>query len=213
MRWRARPFAGEYFETTGLSLQALLAVAHWTTSSQHSSHKHTKLSNCGSLSHTTFAPANKASNDNPSVFESLHTASRLLFSDGGATYSSHFQSFFESNDSGVRLISRYFSLPRWFKFLHWAFVKYLKRDEIWAALIKGWSPISSADQWKLVSKREVIRAEWHKFWDENELDFIICVPNALPAVPHGGIKNEFTNCSYTLIWNLVYLSPLATSCE
>ncbi|PWW79083.1 amidase signature enzyme [Tuber magnatum] len=142
-------------------------------------------------------------NNNPSVLESLITASRLLYSDGGATFSSHFQSFFESNDPGMRQVSRYFSLPRWFKFLHWAFVKYLKRDEIWAALIRNWSPTSSADQWKLVSKRERIRAEWDKFWNENELDFIVSVPNALPAVPHGGMKNGFANCSYTLIWNMM----------
>jgi len=142
-------------------------------------------------------------NNNPSVFESLHTASRLLGADGSATFSSHFQSFFEFNDPGARQMSRYFSLPRWFKFLHWAFVKYVKRDEIWAALIKDWSPTSSADQWKLVSKREAIRAEWHKFWEENGLDFIVSVPNALPAVPHGGMKNGFSNCSYTFIWNLM----------
>ncbi|CUS07150.1 unnamed protein product [Tuber aestivum] len=143
------------------------------------------------------------SDNNPSVLESLCTASRLLYSDGGSTFSSHFQSFFESNDSGMRLVSRYFSLPRWVKFLHWAFVKYLKRDEIWAALIKDWSPTSSVDQWKLVSKRERIRAEWDKFWSENELDFIVCVPNPLPAIPHGGGKNAFVNCSYTLIWSLM----------
>lgn len=115
----------------------------------------------------------------------------------------------------MRLVSRYFSLPRWVKFLHWAFVKYLKRDEIWAALIKDWSPTSSVDQWKLVSKRERIRAEWDKFWNENELDFIVSVPNSLPAIPHGGGGNAFVNCSYTLVWNLVYLlsRPSSASAE
>jgi hypothetical protein len=147
------------------------------------------------------------SEDVPSVYESLRIASILLNSDGGRTFSSHFRSFFESTDPGAGQMTRYFSLPRWAKFLHWAFVRYVKRDILWAGLLKHWHAKSAAEQWELVDRREDIRADWHRFWSENNLDFIISVPSALPAVPHGSIKRGFAACSYTFLWNLVFPLP------
>ncbi|KDQ25528.1 hypothetical protein PLEOSDRAFT_1094031 [Pleurotus ostreatus PC15] len=34
-------------------------------------------------------------------------------------------------------------------------------------------------------------------------DFILTVPNALPAVPHGGMKDGWKSCGYTFLWNLL----------
>ncbi|RPB03039.1 amidase signature enzyme [Choiromyces venosus 120613-1] len=141
--------------------------------------------------------------NHPPLLPPLITASRLLTADGGATFSKHFQSHFESTDPGVRQFTRYFSLPTWCKFLHWAFVKYVLRDHVWAALIKNWKPLSAEEQWRLVAEREEIREQWFEYWNEMGLDYVLCVPNALPAVPHGGMKRGFASCGYTFFWNLL----------
>lgn len=46
--------------------------------------------------------------------------------------------------------------------------------------------------------------EW---WDQTDIDFIICPPNATPAVPHDGMKDAVSSCGYTFLWNIV--SPVS----
>lgn len=52
-------------------------------------------------------------------------------------------------------------------------------------------------------EREKYKAEWHAYLCAREVDFVLCVPNALPACPAGGMKSGFASCGYTFMWNLV----------
>lgn len=95
------------------------------------------------------------------------------------------------------------NLPRPFKWMYWAWVKYIRRDEIWAGLVAGWSPKSAYEQWKIVAQREAYKARWHEWWNEQEIDFLITPPNATPAVPHDGMRDAVSSCGYTFLFNLV----------
>jgi hypothetical protein len=101
-------------------------------------------------------------------------------------------------------------LPRIVKYIHYLWVRYVKRDPIWAGLLRGWSPISANDNWKLVAKREAYKAKWHAWWQEQDYDVLITPPNATPALPHGAMKDAVSSCGYTFLFNLVSLHPPIT---
>jgi Asp-tRNA(Asn)/Glu-tRNA(Gln) amidotransferase A subunit family amidase len=139
----------------------------------------------------------------PSPYEALYIGSQLLNSDGCKTFKSFFRTG-EWEDPGAKQMSWLMSLPSPFKWLYYAWVKYVRRDEIWAGLIKDWKPKSSYEQWKFVAKREAYKAKWHGWWEqEAKVDFIITPPNATPAVPHDGMKDAVSSCGYTFLFNLV----------
>ena len=56
-----------------------------------------------------------------------------------------------------------------------------------------------------MAKRELFRAEWHRWWQDEgqDVDVILCPPNATPAVPHGGMREAVSSCGYTFLWNLL----------
>ncbi|RPB16662.1 acetamidase [Morchella conica CCBAS932] len=139
----------------------------------------------------------------PNNLTSLRVAAHLLNADGGTTYTSHFTSAFEANDPGVAQMRFYFRLPRLVKRLYCAYVRYIRRDAKWADCLSGWHARSAEEQWKLVIERENIKKAWFDYWEEQDLDFVLTVPNALPAVPEGGMKRGFASCGYTFLWNLV----------
>ena len=65
---------------------------------------------------------------------------------------------------------------------------------------------------KSIIARDLYRAEWHKKWTEEGLDFVLTVPHAFPALENGtSEQTTLLSASYTLIFNLVmlilYLSP------
>jgi hypothetical protein len=96
------------------------------------------------------------------------------------------------------------ALPHPFKWIYYLWVKYIRRDEIWAGLVRDWSGKSCYEQWKLVGKREAYKAKFHDWWEqEAKLDFMITPPNATPAVPHDGMKDAVSSCGYTFLFNLV----------
>jgi hypothetical protein len=135
-------------------------------------------------------------------FAGLHLASQLLNSDGCETFNSHFYSF-EPSDPGASQLSLIANLPRPLRYLYYLFVRYIRRDPQWAALILGFGPKSAAQQWKLVAKREAFRSTWHAWWDEQDYDFILCPVNATPALPHRAMKDAVSSCGYTFLWNLL----------
>ncbi|KAL4783435.1 amidase signature domain-containing protein [Aspergillus varians] len=137
-------------------------------------------------------------------FTGLDLASQLLNADGCATFNSHFYSF-EPSDPGAAQLSRIANLPRPLRYLYYLFVRYIRRDEKWAALIRGFGPKSAAQQWKLVARREAFRSIWHAWWDaeSQQYDFILCPANATPALPHGAMKDAVSSCGYTFLWNLL----------
>lgn len=149
--------------------------------------------------------------DPPSPFVALKLASQLLNSDGCRTFGTFFRTG-EWEDPGAAQMSFYFRIPRPIKYLHYLWIKYVKRDNIWAELLYGWYERSAFQQWKLVAQREAYRATWHEWWNgqkgekDEVMDFIITVPNATPAVPHDGMKDAVSSCGYTFMWNLVIYS-------
>jgi Asp-tRNA(Asn)/Glu-tRNA(Gln) amidotransferase A subunit family amidase len=143
----------------------------------------------------------------PAPYEALYIGSQLLNSDGCKTFKSFFRTG-EWEDPGARQMSWLMSLPSPFKWLYYAWVKYVRRDEVWAGLIRDWKEKSSYEQWKLVTKRETYKARWHDWWEQDaRVDFLITPPNATPAVPHDGMHDAVSSCGYTFLFNLVR-SPL-----
>jgi len=139
----------------------------------------------------------------PSPYEALYIGSQLLTADGCKTFKSFFRTG-EWEDEGARQMSWLMKLPKPLKWVYWAWVKYVRRDELWAGLIGEWYEKSSYEQWKFVVKREAYKVKWHDWWEtEAKVDFLITPPNATPAVPHDGMKNAVASCGYTFLFNLL----------
>jgi len=141
----------------------------------------------------------------PSPYEALYLGSQLLNADGCKTFKSFFRTG-EWEDAGAKQMSWLMSLPSPFKWVYWAWVKYVRRDEVWAGLIGEWKEKSAFEQWKIVAKREAYKARWHDWWEqEAKVDFLITPPNATPATPHDAMKDAVSSCGYTFLFNLVSL--------
>ena len=111
----------------------------------------------------------------------------------------------ESNDPGAHQLRSYMALPRVFKYVYYLWVKFVKRDPLWADLLACWHERSSFEQWQLVARREAYKASWHAWWNSDKFDFLLTPVNATPAVPHGGMKEMVSSCGYTFLFNLVSL--------
>lgn len=141
--------------------------------------------------------------DPPSPYESLQIASTLVNADGCKTVSSFYRTG-EWDDSGVAQIKFFMRLPRPIQYIYRLWIKYIRRDDVWAGLLEGLHKKSVLQQWKLVSRREAYKARWHAWWQhEAKLDFMLTPPNATPAVPHDGMKDAVSSCGYTFLFNLV----------
>lgn len=138
----------------------------------------------------------------PLPYTALRIGSQLLNADGCNTFLSFFRTG-ETNDPGARQMSLYMKIPRPIKYLYYLWVKYIRRDELWADLLDDWHPKSAYEQWKWVSKREAYKASWHDWWKGENLDFMLTPVNATPAVPSGGMKEAVSSCGYTFLFNLV----------
>ena len=141
----------------------------------------------------------------PEPFEALKVASRLLCNDGLGTCMSFFR-WGEWNDKGVAQLRFYMNLPSPFRYIHYLWTKYIRRDPMWAELLRGFHPTSSLQAWALVAQREGYKRKFYEWWEDAKVDFILSPPNATPAVPHDGMHNAVTSCGYTFMFNLV--SPL-----
>ncbi|KAH6681055.1 amidase [Plectosphaerella plurivora] len=138
----------------------------------------------------------------PSTYEALRVASLALNADGTQTFHSFFR-WGEWNDRGAAQMRFYMTLPSPLRWLYYAWVKYVRRDDIWAGLVRDWRPQSAAEQWQLVAKREAIRREYFEWWESAGLDALITPPNATPAVPHEGMNDAVSSCGYTFLFNLL----------
>lgn len=142
--------------------------------------------------------------DPPSPYEGLRVASLALNADGCQMFRSFFQGG-ERNDPGAAQMEFLMHVPGPLRYLYYLWVKYVRRDDVWAGLVRDWRPQSAFENWKLVARREAIRADWFDWWEESGVDFLITPPNATPAVPHGGMKDAVSSCGYTFLFNLVSL--------
>ncbi|KAK4196918.1 putative acetamidase [Triangularia verruculosa] len=138
----------------------------------------------------------------PDMYEGLKTASLLLNADGGKMFDS-FRLWGERLDSGAAQIRFMAGLWNPFRYAYHAWVKYIRKDEIWAGLIRNWRPQSALENWKLVGQREAYRARWFEWWNQKGLDVIITPPNATPALPLGAMKDAVSSCGYTFMFNLL----------
>ncbi|KAI9749227.1 MAG: hypothetical protein M4579_006955 [Chaenotheca gracillima] len=139
----------------------------------------------------------------PPPYDALVLASLLLNADGCRTFRSFFRTG-EHDDPGAAQMNFYANLPSPFRYIYYLWVKHVRRDDIWAGLLRDFHEKSAFEQWKLVAKREAYKARWHEWWEEEaELDFMLTVPNATPAVPHGGMKDAISSCGYTFLFNLL----------
>ena len=138
----------------------------------------------------------------PSPQLGLQIASSVLNSDGCRTFLSFLRTG-ETNDPGARQMSLYMKIPRPIKYIYYLWVKYVRRDDLWASFLEEWHEKSSFEQWQLVSKREAYKATWHNWWNSEKFDFLLTPVNATPAVPHKGMEQAVSSCGYTFLFNLV----------
>ncbi|KAF8970082.1 amidase signature domain-containing protein [Flammula alnicola] len=138
----------------------------------------------------------------PSPYDALKLGSRLLLADGGKIATAPIQAF-ESNDPGMVQAMRMFRLPSFLRRLYAMYVRYIRGDETYAGLLDGWHAKRVTEFWPLVAQREAYKIKWWEFWKDAGLDFVLTVPNALPAVPHGGMKNGFSSCGYSFLFNVL----------
>lgn len=113
--------------------------------------------------------------------------------------------WFETNDVGAGFVVSWLRTPLFIKKIYAFFVRYVYRDALTADLISGCHEKTVEQAWQLVSKREGYRAKWFDAWQEQKIDFILTVPNATPAIPHGGMKDCVTSVGYTFLFNIVSL--------
>ena len=99
-----------------------------------------------------------------------------------------------------------FGVPLFLKRIYAWYLRHIRGDPLYAGLIENWHEKTIEEYLALVARREGYRERWHAMMRDQSLDFILTVPNALPAVPHGGMKEGFKACGYTFIFNLVRLS-------
>ncbi|PPR03890.1 hypothetical protein CVT24_008121 [Panaeolus cyanescens] len=141
----------------------------------------------------------------PSPYEGFKIGSALILADGGVGATAPMRgSLIETNDAGVRQALGMIRLPSFLRYIYTLWVRYIKREETYAGLLDVWHPKSVAEYWPWVGRRDTYRARWFEWWNkEAKLDFLLTVPNALPAVPHNGMKNGFTSCNYTFLFSIL----------
>jgi Asp-tRNA(Asn)/Glu-tRNA(Gln) amidotransferase A subunit family amidase len=134
----------------------------------------------------------------------LQIASVLLCADGGNTFRSFFRTG-ETNDAGARQLRFYMSLPRPVKYMWYLWTRYVKRDPVWAQMLRYFHPLTAAQNWQWVAKREKFRETWFDWWGKpaQQFDFILTAGNATPALPHGCMKEAVSSCGYTFLWNML----------
>ena len=146
----------------------------------------------------------------PDMPEALELASQLLNADGCQMFES-FRRPGEWLDEGAAQMRRLARLPGPLRYLYYLWVKYVRRDGVWAGLIKDWRAKTALENWHLVKQREAFRAKWFDWWNAQELDVIITPPNATPAVPHDAMHDAVSSCGYTFLFNLASSAHNITS--
>jgi Asp-tRNA(Asn)/Glu-tRNA(Gln) amidotransferase A subunit family amidase len=146
----------------------------------------------------------------PSPYEALYLGSHLLNADGCQMFKSFFR-YGEWNDPGAHHMDWLMRLPRPFKFVYYLWVKYIRRDDVWAGLIKNWHEKTAFENWKLVAQREAYRVKWFEWWNGVDVDCLLTPPNATPAVPHDGMHDAVSSCGYTFLFNLVSTSKCSVN--
>ena len=115
----------------------------------------------------------------------------------------------EFNDPGVASGLFALRLPRFLLTLYAWFHRHVLRDEVYASLVEGWRIKDGQEFYALVAQREDYRAAWFEYWQREKFDFVLTVPNALPAMRHGESRRMWKACGYTFLFNIVGVTPLS----
>ena len=83
------------------------------------------------------------------------------------------------------------------------FYRYILRDTVYAAVVEGWHAKDGQEFYALIGERENYRMRWFEYWQQEKLDFVLTVPNALPAMRHGHSRYQWKSCGYTFLFNVV----------
>ncbi len=94
-------------------------------------------------------------------------------------------------------------LPLFVKRIYAWYIRHIRGDEIYAGLVETCHQKDVVEYFGLIAQREGYRERWFDFMNDEKLDFVLTVPNALPAVPHDGMTEGFKTCGYTFLFNLV----------
>ena len=109
----------------------------------------------------------------------------------------------EQNDPGVADALFVLRLPRFIKKIWAWYLRNIRGDKLYADLLENFHEKTVEEYFALVAQREAIREQWWNMWETQKLDFILTVPNPLPASPHSGWVNGWTGCTYTFLFNIV----------
>lgn len=138
----------------------------------------------------------------PDTLEALSLGSQLIFADAGKTVLKPARSG-EWMDTGVVEAIRLLRLPSILRRLYAWYWRYIRNDAAYASIIDVWREKTTEEFFALVSRREAYRERWFDMWTAQELDFVLTVPNSLPAPPHDGMKDGWSACGYTFLFNIL----------
>ncbi|KAF8268354.1 amidase signature enzyme [Lactarius quietus] len=139
--------------------------------------------------------------DPPSPFRALQIGSQLM-ANAFITASSPIR-WCESNDpvAAVGLFALRF--PRILMKLYAWFYRHILRDAVYATLVDGWHAKDGQEFYALIGEREEYRMQWFEYWQREKFDFVLTVPNALPAIRHGDSGRQWKSCGYTFLFNVL----------
>ena len=83
------------------------------------------------------------------------------------------------------------------------------RNEAWASLLEVFHPCTVSEERQMVIEKDLYAQEWHRRWSAEQLDFILTVPFATPAIPKGSTgKATLIAATYCYLWNFVRIQFL-----
>jgi len=140
--------------------------------------------------------------DPPTPYEGLKIASQLLLADAGKIVTKPIR-WGEWNDLGVVQALKMFRVPAFVRRFYAWYFRHIRKDEVYAGLVESWYEKNVVEYYALIAQREAYREKWFDMWNKEGYDFVLTVPSALPAVPHGGMKDGWRACGYTFLFNLL----------
>lgn len=150
----------------------------------------------------TFKAQEPESYSIPSTLDCLRIASQLLCSDA-VKIATREKVCGENNDKGVERFMKAQRLPRWMKKVYAWWLEHIVGDHVWATLVRDWNEKTITERWDLVYEREGYKAAFFDAWKRANIDFMLCVPNATPALKHKGLYESASSCGYTFMFNLL----------
>eukprot|EP01138_Halocafeteria_seosinensis_P011838 gb/GECG01012098.1/.p1 GENE.gb/GECG01012098.1/~~gb/GECG01012098.1/.p1 ORF type:complete len:345 (+),score=38.08 gb/GECG01012098.1/:1-1035(+) len=71
-----------------------------------------------------------------------------------------------------------------------------------ARLLQSTGPLSTWEYWKRLQTRKLLLTALIRWWEDANLDALVCPATGLPALKHTYSSQLTPSCSYTFLWNL-----------